>query len=192
MLGGGSDFFVNTRSSNDGFSSLLYLLTLPPIVNCKTSLLHCPTLAMTSISLQFIFLQLKSNTKSILPSLLNILSKHLITSLCISLCSSVPHVFVLSGTYVTMIFLFLNSSILIVTPITFILPSPYFTSSTHKLSQTIITTPPPLPFLSLLQLLYPSLKLTWISALSFVSTMHITSTFSSFKYPTRWITTYLY
>ncbi|MPC61698.1 hypothetical protein E2C01_055773 [Portunus trituberculatus] len=51
--------------------------------------------------------------------------------------------------------------------------------------QIIISTPPPpLFFLSLLQLLYPfSLKLTWISSLSFVSTMHITSGFSPSNNP---------
>ncbi|MPC71079.1 hypothetical protein E2C01_065348 [Portunus trituberculatus] len=60
--------------------------------------------------------------------------------------------------------------------------SHYFHFVLTVLSRTIISTPPP-PFLSLLQLLYPSsLKLTWISTLSFVSTMHITSGFFSFKY----------
>ncbi|MPC56218.1 hypothetical protein E2C01_050171 [Portunus trituberculatus] len=62
------------------------------------------------------------------------LSRHFITSLCIYLCSSVPHVFVLGGTYITMIFLFSNSFVLIVTPITSTIPSPYCTSSTHILS----------------------------------------------------------
>ncbi|MPC57315.1 hypothetical protein E2C01_051293 [Portunus trituberculatus] len=80
-------------------------------------------------------------------------------------------------------FLFFISFVLIVIPITSTLSSPYCTTSTDILSRTIISTPPPpLSFLSLLHLLYPSsLKLTWICSLSFVSTMHITSSFFSFK-----------
>ncbi|MPC55389.1 hypothetical protein E2C01_049323 [Portunus trituberculatus] len=102
------------------------------------------------------------------------LSRHFITSLCISLCFSVPPVLVFSGTYVTIIFLFFKSC--------FDCYFHYLHFVLTILSQTIISTPPPLSFLSLLQVLYPSsFKLTWISPLSLVSTMHIISSFFSFK-----------
>ncbi|MPC93438.1 hypothetical protein E2C01_088563 [Portunus trituberculatus] len=109
MIGGASGFFVKTRSSNDVSSfPTLYLVDSSTnwsialtIVNCNTFLLHCPALSITSISLQFDFLQLKSPTRSILVSLLIMLSRHFLTSLCISLCSSVPHVLVFGGTLFT-------------------------------------------------------------------------------------------
>ncbi|MPC71962.1 hypothetical protein E2C01_066254 [Portunus trituberculatus] len=68
------------------------------------------------------------------------LSRHFITSLCISLCSSVTHILFFGGTYVTIIVLFFKSSVLIVTPITSTLSLPYY----HE------------PLLALLFPLYPS------------------------------------
>ncbi|MPC54512.1 hypothetical protein E2C01_048432 [Portunus trituberculatus] len=82
MIGGDSGFFVKTRSSNAcTLLTLTHWSIVLTIVNCNTFSLHCPALSITSISLQFIFLQLKSPTKSILLSLLIMLSRHFITSL---------------------------------------------------------------------------------------------------------------
>ncbi|MPC65763.1 hypothetical protein E2C01_059899 [Portunus trituberculatus] len=88
------------------------------------------------------------------------LSRHLITSLCISLCSSVPHVLVLGGTLCNYKFSFLQF-------LFFYCYSHYFHFVLSILSRTIISTlPPPLSSLSLLKLLYPSsLNLTWIGSL---------------------------
>ncbi|MPC59966.1 hypothetical protein E2C01_053999 [Portunus trituberculatus] len=93
------------------------MVFLPPC----TLLTLSPTDPIISLSSLF-FSQLKSPTNSTLPSLLIILSKHLITSLCISLCSSV-----LGGTCNYDFPFFFNSSVLIVTPVTSTMPSPYYT-----------------------------------------------------------------